>query len=269
MEKKQVKNLSILKVMIACLSLVLVSSVWMGYATTGSTPPASYQVQDETNKSFPLSAKAHVDVSAISGSVEVKAIDGDMAVVHIERRGRSRAELDCNKLLLENSPNALSVQSKTQAAPGCGQIQVSYRVLLSVPRTIDLSVQGVSGPVNIGALQGSVRLSGISGNINLDQPGGGSQVTGNNGTTTIRLGRLDASGLELSGNGGALRLYVGADLNANVKVAGHSGKVSSELPDVKVDKVGAADYFVRIGSGGPTINAVGNSGTISISRNPD
>ena len=103
-------------------------------------------------------------------------------------------------------------------------------------------------------------------NINLAQLGSGARITGNSGTTTIKLRHLDAKGLEWSGNSGALKLYVGGELNVDVRVSGLSGSVSSELPNVKFQKTGAADYHARIGSGGPTINVEGSSGNILLSH---
>ena len=241
----------------AVLSVLLgASSVWA----------AVYRDRDEVNRSFSLPAKARVEVSAISGSVDIKAIDGDTAIVQIERTARSRAELDCNKVVLEQASGNLTIQSKTANGQGCQNIQVVYRVLLSLPRHVDVSVQGVSGPVNIGETEGALRISGNSGNINLAQPGRGSSISGNSGTTTIKLRQLGAGGLELSGNSGAVKLYVGDELNVDVKVSGLSGSVSSELPNVKFTKTGAADYYARIGSGGPTINVEGSSGSILLIR---
>ena len=149
---------------------------------------------------------------------------------------------------------------------GCENIQVAYRVQLSLPRYVDLSVHGVSGPLNIGEIEGALRISGNSGNINLAQSGSGSIISGNSGTTTIKLRQLDAGGLELSGNSGAIKLYIADESNVDVKVSGLSGSVFSELPNVKFNKTGAADYFARIGSGGPTINVHGISGSILLSR---
>jgi len=241
----------------AVLSVLLgASSVWA----------AVYRDRDEVNRSFSLPAKARVEVSAISGSIDIKAIDGDTAIVQIERTARSRAELDCNKVVLEQASGNLTIQSKTANGQGCENIQVVYRVLLSLPRHVDVSVQGVSGPVNIGEIEGALRISGNSGNINLAQSGSGSRITGNSGPTTIKLRKLDAGGLELSGNSGAIKLYVGDELNVDVKVSGLSGSVSSELPNVKFTKTGAADYYARIGSGGPTINVEGSSGSILLIR---
>lgn len=244
------------------LPLVLAaSSVW-----TTSGGAAVYRERDEINRRFTLPATARVDVSAISGSVDIKAIDGDTAIVQIERTGRSRAELDCNKLVLEQASGNLTVESETVDGQGCENIRVVYRVLLSLPRHVDVRVQGVSGPVNVGEIEGALRISGNSGNINLAPSRSGSRITGNSGTTTIKLRKLVAGGLELSGNSGAIKLYVDEELNVDVKVSGLSGTASSELPNVKFNKTGAADYYARIGSGGPTINVKGNSGSISLIR---
>lgn len=250
------KNSAIKKAGAVLVLILAASSVW---ATV-------YQERDEINRSFTLPAKAHVEVSAISGSLDITAIDGDTAIVQIERTARSRAELDCNKVGLEQAARNLAIEFRTVGGPGCQNIQVVHRVQLSLPRYVDLNVNGVSGPINIGEIEGTLHISGNSGNINLAKSGRGSRITGNSGTTAIKLRRLDAGGVELSGNSGVVKLYVEEELNVDVKVSGHSGSVSSELPNVQLTKTGAADYFARIGSGGPTISVHGNSGTILLSR---
>jgi hypothetical protein len=146
--------------------------------------------------------------------------------------------------------------------PGCQTIQVFHRLRLILPRQVNVRVHGVSGPINIGDIDGTLRLSGNSGDINFAQPGRGSRFTGNSGTISIKLRKLDPPGLELSGNSGAIKLYVAEELNAAVRVSGLSGTASSELPNARFIKTGAADYYARIGSGGPTIYVEGNSGSI-------
>ena len=240
-----------------CAVLVLIlaaSSVWA----------TAYQERDEINRSFTLPAKTHVEVSALSGSLDIKAIDGDMAIVQIERTGRSRAELDCNKVVLEQAAGNLAIQSKTVGGPGCQNIQVVHRVQLSLPRYVDLSVNGVSGPVNIGEIDGALRISGNTGPINLARSGRNSIISGNMGTTTIKLQQLDARGLNLSGHMGDIKLLIADDSNVVVRVSGFSGSVSSELPNMKFHKTGAADYAARIGFGGPTIHVDGSQGSISL-----
>ena len=246
---------SAIKKACAVLSILLgVSSVWA----------TEYQERDEINRSFSLSAKARVEVSAISGSVDIMAIDGDEATVQIERTGRSRDDLDCNKVVLEQASGTLTIKSEAVDPQSCQITQVVYRVLLKLPRHVDVSIQGVSGPINIGEIEGALRISGNSGNINLARSGSGSWIAGNSGQTTIKLRKLDARGLELSGNSGVIKLYVDEELNVDVKVSGLSGSVSSELPNVKFTKTGAADYYARIGYGGPTIYVVGSSDSVTL-----
>ena len=257
--------------------------LWVVLAAS-SVGATVYQERDEINRSFTLPARARVEVSGINGSVDIKTIDGDTAIVEIERTARSRAELDCNKVVLRQGVlGNLFIKSETA---GCENIviQVKHRVLLSLPRYVNLSVNGVSGPVNIGEIDGALRISGnsgdinlaqlgrgsiISGNmgqINLAQAGSGSIISGNSGTTTINLRRLYAGGLWLSGNSGAIKLYIADESNVDVKVTGLNGSVSSELPNVKFIKIGAADYYARIGSGGPRITVDGNAGSVLLRR---
>ena len=246
------KNLAIKK---ACAVLVVLLGASSVLATV-------YQERDEINRSFTLRARARVDVSAINGNVDIKAIDGDTATVQIERTARTPAEMDCNKVVVEQGPAGnLIIASENRS---CGTIQVAHRVLLSLPRYVNVRVHGVSGSINIGEIEGALYLSGNSGNINLAQPGRFSRIMGNSGTTTIKLQKLDARGLELIGHSGAIKLLIADELNVYVKVSGLSGSVSSELPNVKFHKTGAADYAARIGFGGPTIHVDGSSGSISL-----
>jgi len=250
------KNSAIKKAWALLTVLLAASFVWA----------AVYQERDEINRSFSLPARARVEVSAISGSVDIKAIDGDSAIVEIERTARSRAELDCNQVVVEQAAGKLTIHSENQGGQGCNNIQVVHRVRLSLPRHVDVSVQGVSGPVNIGEIEGALRISGNSGKINLSQSGSGSRIAGNSGSVAIKLRKLDTRGLELSGNSGAIELYVDEGVNVDVKVSRNSGSVSSELPNVEFIKTGAADYYARIGSGGPTINVHDNSVSVLLSR---
>src|SRR5262249_37268714 len=150
---EKMKN-SAIKKACAVLSVLLgASSVW----ATG------YQERDEINRSFTLPARARVDVSAINGSVDIQTADGDTAIVQLERTGRSRTEMDCNKVTVEQVLGTLTIESENVGGPGCQTIQVKHRLLLTLPRHANLSVHGVAGPINVGEIDGTLRLSGNSG----------------------------------------------------------------------------------------------------------
>jgi DUF4097 and DUF4098 domain-containing protein YvlB len=255
------KGVTLARASVAISLVLAASSVW---ATGGGL--AADREHDESNSRFTLSKRARVDVTAINGSVDIKAIDGDTAIVQVERTASSRAELDCNKVVVNHASGNLIVRSESAARPGCQTIQVHHRVLLSLPRSVDVDVQGVSGPINIREIEGALHISGNSGSINLEQPGIGSSITGNAGTTTVKLRTRDAGGLELSGNNGPVKLYIGDKVDIDVSVTELTGSVSSELPNVRFNRTGPADYRARIGSGGPRIRVEHNAGDVSLIR---
>lgn len=263
------KNVMALKAAAVVLPVLFVSSVLSGGGGVLARPAAAGAQREEINKNFTLSPKADVDVSGISGSVDIKALDGDTVNVHIERHAPTRAELECNRAVVEQSGNRLTILSRTESGRACQNIRVFYRVVLGVPRNADLSVRGVSGPVSVEGVEGALRVSGNSGEIKLAQPGSGSQVSGNSGSITVDLRALGAGGLELSGNSGRINLRVSGETNADVRVSGLGGSIRSGLARVKVTKTGDADYYARIGAGGPTIRVEGNSGDISINARED
>jgi hypothetical protein len=110
---EKMKNSAIKK---ACAFL----TVLLGASSVGAV---GHQERDEINKSFSLPAKARVEVSAISGSVDIKTIDGDTAIVQIERKGRTPAELDCNKVVLEQAWGKLTIQSQSEGGERCQNIR--------------------------------------------------------------------------------------------------------------------------------------------------
>ena len=116
-----------------CAVLVLIlaaSSVW---ATV-------YQERDEINRSFTLPAKARVEVSAINGSVDIKAIDGDTAIVEIERTARSRAELDALLDLAGKGVQELVKAQKQALGPMLEEAAIPpLRRLALGPASLDLA----------------------------------------------------------------------------------------------------------------------------------
>jgi beta-lactamase regulating signal transducer with metallopeptidase domain len=232
-----------------------------------AAPPASataWQERDEIRRTFTLPERARVEVVSMNGSVDIVAVDGDTASVEIERTARSRDELDCNTIVSRQQFGMLLIRS--EAVCENRVIQVRHRVRLTLPRNVNLTVIGTSGPLNIGKIDGTMSISGNSGDITLAQSGRRSELRGNQGTTTIKLQQRYAGGLELSGNSGPITLYVGDDLNAAVRVSGINGSVSSDLPNVTLRRIAAADYYARIGSGGPPIYVSGNVGDVLFSQ---
>src|SRR5262245_16035478 len=115
----------------AIRKVFVVLSILLGASSAGA---AVSQESDGINKSFTLPGRARVDVYAINGSVDIQTTDGDTAIVQLERTGRTRTEMDCNKITVEQFSGTLTIQSENVGGPGCQTIQVLHRLLLTLPR---------------------------------------------------------------------------------------------------------------------------------------
>lgn len=225
--------------------------------------------RDEIRQSYRLAAGARVDVSGINGSVEVETInDADAAEVHIVRSARNPADLVHNKVVIEHTPSSLVVRgeegNKNSWRDGGG---VRQRVMLRLPGRVELSAKNVNGPVEIGEVDGSVRVSSVNGGVEVEPATETSEVSGVNGGVTIAFPeKLSNEGMRLNGINGRVELRFPRTLNANLDVSGINGGIRVEAANVTpIRAAGEADrssFDGRVGSGGPPIHISGINGAV-------
>ena len=117
-----------------------------------------------------------------------------------------------------------------------------------------------------GDIEGSVEVSGINGRVQVGSAMGRAMFKGINGNMVVGLKKLDADGVSLSGINGNIELQLASDVNADFDARGMNGRVTSDLPNVEIDKMKRGSYWARIGSGGTGITAKGINGNIRFTR---
>jgi DUF4097 and DUF4098 domain-containing protein YvlB len=222
-----------------------------------------YAEREEINQTYELAPGARVELSVISGSVDVETTSGNTAEVHIVRMGQTRADLDCYTIGIEHTPTSLLMRHRQERTDECQTIRARQQVTLRLPRNVDLKLNAISGPVKIGEIDGSLRLSGISGKVEVAQALGYSEISGISGVLTISVPRLSERGMRVSGISGKVELRVASDLNADLNVSGINGDVNAAAPNVTINKVGHSDFRGRVGSGGSVISVSGISGSVT------
>lgn len=252
----------------------------------GTQATGEFTEREEINRSFTLSPGVRVDVSSISGPVEIKTSEGHTAEVHIVRTARNREDLLLKKFIIEHTPDSLIVRSEDERqGRGSRQVQIRERVVLELPRQIELTVKSISGPVTAGNIGGpmqassisgpvtvgnvgdAVKLSSISGSVRLGSVAGHLSASSLSGNLSVALTRLDRRGIQLSSISGTVELRFEEDLNADLDATNISGRVHLDVPNVTFR--GAADgsnVRARIGSGGSTISISSVSGSIRLER---
>lgn len=222
-----------------------------------------YAEREEINQIYELAPGARVELSVISGSVDVETTNGTAAQVHIVRMGETRKDLDCYAVGIEHTPTSLVMRHRQERTDDCQNIRARQQVTLRLPRNVDLKLSAISGPVTIGEIDGSLRLSGISGRVAVAQALGYSDISGISGVLSITIPRLSERGIRVSGISGRVELRLASNLNADLNVSGINGDVNAAAPHVTLSKVGHSDFRGRAGSGGSVITVSGISGSVT------
>ena len=221
-----------------------------------------YNEHDEIQQSFNLKPGDRVEVSRISGPVEVENSDGDVAEVHIVRSAQDRSDLVWRKLKIEQTPTGLVIEPEVE--PGRPQrVGVNHQILLKLPRQTSLTATGVSGSVKIAALDGTVQVSGCSGSVIMKETNGPTDISGVSGSVILNVTHLSETGLRVSGVSGAVELSVSDTLDANVSITSITGRVFIGIPQ---QDPGRSGYHFRVGRGGPPFSVSGVSGDVIVRR---
>jgi len=219
--------------------------------------------REDIHQTYELAPGARVELSVISGPVDVETTSGNTAEVHIVRMGETRTDLDCYKIAIEHTPDSLVMRHRQERTDECQSIRSRQQVTLRLPRNVDLKLNAISGPVKIGEIDGTLRLSGISGKVEVAQALGYSDISGISGVLSITISRLSERGIRVSGISGRVELRLASDLNANLNVSGINGDVNAAAPNVTLNKVGHSNFAGRVGSGGSVISVSGISGSVT------
>jgi DUF4097 and DUF4098 domain-containing protein YvlB len=252
--------------LIVLLSITILAAMLAPLATgqqRKDVDDREYTEREDINQTYELAPGSRVELSVISGSVDVETTNGNTAEVHIVRMGETRADLDCYTIAIEHTPSSLVMRHKQQRSGECQNIRAKQQVTLRLPRTVDLKLNAISGPVKIGELDGALRLSGISGRVDVAQALGYSDISGISGVLTITIPRMSDRGIRVSGISGKVDLRLGGELNADLNVSGVNGDVNAAAPNVTLNKVGHSNFAGKVGTGGSVISVSGISGSVT------
>jgi hypothetical protein len=230
--------------------------------------PSAGQAHEEIRKSYDLSPGARVELSGINGAVKIETSDSKTADIYIERTGESQEALNRRRIIIDNGPSGLTIRGEKGDGSFLAHIfgsNPSERVTLRLPRQISLETKGVNGAVVVGEIDGPVEVHGINGKVQIGAASGSAEFRGINGNVSVGLKKLDKN-FEISGINGNIELRLGEGVNANLETHGMNGSVTSNMPNVVVDKSKHGSYSALIGRGGTAISAHGINGNIRLTQ---
>ena len=223
-------------------------------------------VREEIKQTYELSPGARVELVGLNGPVTIETSDTRTAEVHIERTASTQEALDRRKVTIEADANSLRIRGEKEGGIFSRLFggSASERVTLKLPRQITLYGKGVNGSFTSTDIDGAVEISGINGRVKIANAAGRASFKGVNGSVVVGLKKIDLDGVSLSGINGNIELQLASNVNADFDARGMNGRVTSDLPNVSVDKSKRGTYSARIGTGGSGITAKGINGNIRL-----
>jgi len=198
--------------------------------------------------------------------VDIETSDTNTAEVYVLRTARSREDLNFHKVAVEGTGSSLAVRGV-----GVGEEQsnarVRHRVVLKLPRRIELLVSSINGRVRVGEIDGSLKLRSINGGAQVARATRHAEISSINGGVTVTLARLDEQGVRISSINGGIDLRFADELNADVDVSHYNGGVNVDLPNVTVQsRSNKSSFRARIGAGGIPIAISNVNGGVRLTR---
>lgn len=221
-------------------------------------------VREELNREFQFTRFGQIDVAGVAGDVTIETRDGNTVDVHVVRSGETQADLDCYQTVIENTSDTLTIRHKQQDQGRCKNIRARQRVVLRVPRAVNVGLKGIAGIVEVGRIDGVLRLQGIAGHANVADVRE-AEIEGLAQGLTMSIRQPAARGIRVSGIVGQVELVLAADINADLRISSLV-EVDDRTPGVSITKVKADTANRRFGAGGPIISISGIVGGVRINR---
>lgn len=220
---------------------------------------------DEFRQIYRLEQGALVEIIGINGPVEVTNSSDSSAEVHVIRSAKNRDDLSYHRVNVTQTANRLFIKSEDDRW-GRNR-EVHQRVMVKLPRWVELMVKGINGRVDVAEIDGSVTLVGINGTVEIEQSSGYSTISGVNGSVIVNFDQIGERGVKLSGINGKVELRFNESLNADLSVTGINGNVITNVPNVTVEgRLSPSNFKAKIGSGGSPITVSGINGNVRIAR---
>ncbi len=222
-----------------------------------------FSEREEIRREFQLSPGARVDVSSINGTVDIETSNTNTAEVYIVRSARTREDLNFRRLVVEGTPSSLVIRREPRREEGTSRVR--HRVLLRLPRQIELTTQSVNGRVRIGEIEGPVTVRSINGGVTIARAARFAVVESVNGQVTMHLARLEERGIRITSVNGAIDLRFTGEVNADVRITSINGSFNTDFQNVTMQtRTDRTNFRARIGAGGTPITITSVNGSLQL-----
>jgi DUF4097 and DUF4098 domain-containing protein YvlB len=251
-------------------SRFLVTAPLIAAATLGSACVVSVDSQGQIlreEKRFTVTGTPELHLTTFDGSIEIQAWDKPDVAIDVEKRGATKEVVEGLTVTATQNGNRIELEVKRPRAEsfsGFGFSQsASARLIVSVPRDANIvarsgdgaiTVERVSGKLELRTGDGSIRASDVGGELVLDTGDGSVTVDGARGRIDVDTGD---GGVNVTGRLTAVKLHTG---DGSIVYRAEPGTEMSDTWDITTGD-GSVTLYVPDGFGAE-LDAHTGDGTI-------
>ena len=206
-----------------------------------------------------------------NGGVTIIGWDGDSVVMHALVRATGDSPDEAHDLA-SRVTIAFSNGRIHADGPPSGHHErwsVSYRVL--VPRHSDLAIETLNGPMSVENVTGRMNMKAVNGPVSLSQVGGDVHARAENGPIDVALNgaRWDGAGLDAESENGPVELTLPERYAAHLETGTENGPMDVRFPITLQGNLDTRHLSLDIGGGGPPIRLITTNGPVTLRRLSD
>jgi len=245
----------------------------LGLVPLSLPAPAEAQERAEWNWEGSVPSGGTLEVRGVNGSIRVEAAPGDRAEVHAVRQGRRDDPSEVRIEVVEHSGGvtvcAVYPGSSNRCRPGGGGMQVrnndvQVEFTVRVPAGVGVELRTVNGEVDVQGASGMVRAGTVNGSVRVEA-GGRVEASSVNGNVRVMMGDLgDEEELEFSTVNGGIDITLPGSAGARVDARWVSGGFTSDRPLQVSGRTSSRRLQGTVGEGGPLLRLSTVNGEIRI-----
>ncbi len=229
--------------------------------------------KEEIRRSYALKPGESVNVYGINGRLRVETAEVATAEVLIVRSAKKKEDLQYHQIRIEHDEDGLTIRTESDRKSIFSAIgtlpEGRQRVLLRLPKKVDLDANAINGNVEIaGDLHGRAEIRGVTGSLKTGRISGETDISGVNGSVDLAFAPLTGKSIEMRGINGNIEMRFEGEVNADISGRGVNGQIQADLPNV--EKPGGEDRpgrtRIRIGTGGTPIELMGINGNVHLAK---
>jgi putative adhesin len=228
----------------------------------------------EWRKTYELQPGGRLEISNISGKIDVEPSTGNSVEILAEKTARAASSEAAKEALgrieIQESASATNVRIETKVQRNAGGLfaraeqRVHYTV--KVPALLEVRLSTVNGGIELRGLKGRVTAEATNGGVKAHDVSGPIDASTTNGGVEVELAQVAEGGVKLGCTNGGIELRLPADARATISARVTNGGI--DTGGLKIETVGESTrrrLDGRLNGGGPTINIEGTNGGIRIS----